>query len=225
MGRAAGALGSPSAGKSLARFSWSGSAWLLRWCFFSISVGGRCRPKEKNGAPRFSWRAVFILTCSLLAGLAVVGMIARGDSGGFGHVRTGFGLAVIFVALAVIDLGRGVDPDLARAVHRPAPSPPVSLRPWWAQARRPSSPSRVPELLRELPLSSRLPVQARVPPSSPQVPRRRTRSEPLCGHCRRPICWARRNRCRPCKGRSIRRAHQPGPAPRQTPPTEKRRQW
>ena len=54
----------------------------------------------------------------LRAGLAAAGPVAGGLGSGLGHVGPGLGLAVIPVALAVVDLAGRIDPDLSRATAR-----------------------------------------------------------------------------------------------------------
>src|ERR1700761_1921616 len=54
----------------------------------------------------------------LRAALARVALGTHGLGVGLGHVFSLFGLAIVAVAIAVVDLGGGVDPDEARAATR-----------------------------------------------------------------------------------------------------------
>ena len=45
-------------------------------------------------------------------------MCAFGFRLGFGHIRTSFSLAVPLRAFAVVDIGRGIQPDLTRSAAR-----------------------------------------------------------------------------------------------------------
>lgn len=58
------------------------------------------------------------MLAGLLAGLAVISVVALALGIGLGHVRTGLGLAVVLVARAVVDLGTCVHPDLTGSAAR-----------------------------------------------------------------------------------------------------------
>jgi len=55
---------------------------------------------------------------ALLASFSVIGSKSFALGVGFGHIRAAFGLAVIRIRRAVINLGLGINPYLARAATR-----------------------------------------------------------------------------------------------------------
>src|ERR1019366_6649462 len=85
-------------------------AFSQRWWLWAHAAGNGTDAVGHSSQSKASGR--------LITDLAVVSMCAFGFRLGFGHVRTGFSLAIPLRAFAVVDIGRGIQPDLTCSAAR-----------------------------------------------------------------------------------------------------------